>query len=432
MFGGLPFAGKLISPFSLRFKQDHVSSNLKDGTPLESAIGQIRCRRVTSTDEYDVVLDTPFHDIKVARWFQAEHGRADAHWFSLNSRRLYCLQKAAASLWPQRVAVSVEVLYLALCDPRCKCESTSVGRSIFITEDSSTVLWDWRRHVDDVLADPNFVSIAYATVVLDESKSTFAELSDSSPTAVSAESRLYHIATGSSPTSGRQPSLPKSTDGHDSSSDCLSPEGNHSFFAAAGIPLDMHIARLESASSSPGSPSLGAQHASEHVSDVEKTGGKFERELLTEAEYLFAGVWFGKDGDAYETDIDIASQWTCTRTGDNGVMTFTIFYDKGAGVVWWGTGKRMYVDLSEARALRGECLKWRMRNDSGAGRPRWVWHRNEHVGGHVAKEGAASSKASHWIGGVNSRSGKNQWKATREADHWSGRIVHGGWEHGAW
>lgn len=144
---------KLISPLAVRFTQDHIREVFRDGKIIEDTIRQIKVK--PGTGDYDVILDAPFPNIEIVRWYQkdSDHKEPDTdHWFTLDNRRLYCLQRVAASLWPQRVAAVVELLYTVPASVNRKDDSSTAGRQVNIGHNGKTLFdsWNWRESVGSV------------------------------------------------------------------------------------------------------------------------------------------------------------------------------------------------------------------------------------------------------------------------------------------
>jgi len=133
---------KLISPLALRFTQEHIKTIFRDGRIVEDTVEEIRACSSRHGD-FDLVLEAPFPQIEIIRW-----GRGDTeHWFTLDNRRLYCLQKAAMKHWPQRVAAKVEILYADPGAVKRKYDSTTTGESVTVADsckDAPLFRWDWR------------------------------------------------------------------------------------------------------------------------------------------------------------------------------------------------------------------------------------------------------------------------------------------------
>lgn len=155
------FEEKVVSPFSIRFTQDHIRTTFRDGRVVESTIQEIGS--VPGFGGYDLVLNAPFPPIEILRWsvprqdadLAAEAScpvgvRPREHWFTLDNRRLYCLQRAAVALWPARVASVVAILYADPGTVRKKFDSTNFGWSVSIAhsyEELPVARWDWRERV---------------------------------------------------------------------------------------------------------------------------------------------------------------------------------------------------------------------------------------------------------------------------------------------
>merc|ERR1719491_2398061 len=110
--------------------------------------------------DYDLVLHAPFPQIEIIRWGvnACEQG---GHWFTLDNRRLYCLQRAALKHWPQRVAAKVEILYADPGAVRRKYDSTTLGASVTVAhscKDAPLFRWDWRVHVQSLFPSTEPIS----------------------------------------------------------------------------------------------------------------------------------------------------------------------------------------------------------------------------------------------------------------------------------
>eukprot|EP00418_Pyrodinium_bahamense_P044193 CAMPEP_0179203742 /NCGR_PEP_ID=MMETSP0796-20121207/101563_1 /TAXON_ID=73915 /ORGANISM="Pyrodinium bahamense, Strain pbaha01" /LENGTH=298 /DNA_ID=CAMNT_0020908615 /DNA_START=18 /DNA_END=911 /DNA_ORIENTATION=+ len=116
-----------LCPLDLRFSQKKMRNVFADGRLIEDAVELVRAvsRPADEAELYDAAwrLEAPFPPIEVLRWrcklrdemtgrpLLDETGRemfeATESWFTLDNRRLYCLQKVAARLWPERCTVDV-------------------------------------------------------------------------------------------------------------------------------------------------------------------------------------------------------------------------------------------------------------------------------------------------------------------------------------
>mmetsp|Transcript_165731 Transcript_165731/g.532133 ORF Transcript_165731/g.532133 Transcript_165731/m.532133 type:complete len:410 (+) Transcript_165731:151-1380(+) len=139
-----------ISPLDVRFSQFRARSAFRDGMLLNESMEQIRVVPLkgegsaaapplppplpgpdgkpqggggAQDQEYDVLLVAPFPPIEVLPWrckLRLPNGRpmldktgehevydSQERWFTLDNRRLCCLQKTAAAQWPLRAVVDV-------------------------------------------------------------------------------------------------------------------------------------------------------------------------------------------------------------------------------------------------------------------------------------------------------------------------------------
>jgi len=166
-----------VSPFDIRFSQMRARTEFRDGRSVEEALESIKAVRCEQTDgETDGpvwVLKAPFPPIEVLPWrckLRDEQGKpmlcaetggelwdADDNIFSLDNRRLYCFQKAAAALWPDRVVIDVvelppQSLTTSSRQVR-KFRTLDCGESILIGEraapgdDKDLKRWSWREAV---------------------------------------------------------------------------------------------------------------------------------------------------------------------------------------------------------------------------------------------------------------------------------------------
>jgi len=116
-----------LCPLDLRFSQKKMRNVFADGRLIEDAADLVRAvsRPADEAEIYDAPwrLEAPFPPIEVLRWrcklrdettgrplldeFGKEVFEPFESWFTLDNRRLYCLQKAATKLWPERCTVDV-------------------------------------------------------------------------------------------------------------------------------------------------------------------------------------------------------------------------------------------------------------------------------------------------------------------------------------
>lgn len=124
---------KLINPLAVRFSQPKIQIQFTSGEDIHETLGKIGviCPPQGS-GTYNHVLVLPFPPITVLRWRpklrdedgQAIYGedrksrsgrrgravRGDENWFTLDNRRLYCMQRKATQLWPAVIGAPVRVL----------------------------------------------------------------------------------------------------------------------------------------------------------------------------------------------------------------------------------------------------------------------------------------------------------------------------------
>jgi len=165
---------KLISPLAIRFTQDHIRTTFRDARCVDAAIDEIET--MPGIDGYDLILKVPFPNIEILRWcipresadIEAETNcpsgvRPREHWFTLDNRRLYCLQSAAVKHWPAKVAAVVEILYADSGSVRKKFDSIDCGWSVNVGhsyEDPPLFRWDWKQKVEPLEVDGESVPVA--------------------------------------------------------------------------------------------------------------------------------------------------------------------------------------------------------------------------------------------------------------------------------
>jgi hypothetical protein len=164
----LPAPNRQLSPFEIRFSQMRARHEFRDKKLLEESVPQIRLVRCEDKEcKGDVRWRTeaPFPPIEVLQWrcklrdestgrplMDPDTGEemwdTSDRWFTLDNRRLYCLQKAAVAVWPEQVDVDVVELKGALTRIRelKKFRTLDTGRSIYIggrKEGETLVRWCW-------------------------------------------------------------------------------------------------------------------------------------------------------------------------------------------------------------------------------------------------------------------------------------------------
>jgi hypothetical protein len=195
---------KLISPFAIRFTQNHIRTTFRDGRSVEATVQEIE--ELPGTGDYDVILHFPFPAIEIVRW-HAERLKDDGkvtslgevptgdHWFTLDNRRLYCLQRVAAACWPRRAAVAVQLLYASRGSIRNKCDTTTNGLSVTIANhqrDSPIRTWNWREEVFCNKKDKH-IRMAIDAILLDDAKPNVDALSSVPGETCSAVARALKL-----------------------------------------------------------------------------------------------------------------------------------------------------------------------------------------------------------------------------------------------
>lgn len=184
---------KLISPLAVRFTQQRIRTTFRDNREVEATIAQITAR--PGVGVYDIILDAPFPTIEIVRY--SPNGRkvtGEDHWFTFDNRRLYCLQRVAASYWPKRVGAIVEVLYADSGTIRKKLDTMTCGLSVSIGHAFATAKelkdWTWRDFVQERAVDGFHAAVeAEAAVLADDAKTSVSDLMEA-PAAPSAFERL--------------------------------------------------------------------------------------------------------------------------------------------------------------------------------------------------------------------------------------------------
>jgi len=200
---------KLISPLAVRFTQEHIKTIFRDKHVVEETTAEIATE--PGRGDYDLVLCAPFPAIEIIRWsprsYVTDAIEEGPHWFTLDNRRLYCLQCAALKHWPKRVAAKVEILY---ADPGAvwkKYDSTTFGESVTVARscrDAPLFRWDWQAAVRASShglrnSGTSDESEAWGIVDVDDKKETVDKLLDaceesSSPSSTLARLLEYELA----------------------------------------------------------------------------------------------------------------------------------------------------------------------------------------------------------------------------------------------
>lgn len=164
----LPPPNRKLSPYDVRFSQMRARHEFRDAKLLEESVAQIKAVRCDEEGSEEPVwyLEAPFPPIEVLRWRcklrDESTGRpkldqatgeelwdSSDHWFTLDNRRLYCYQKAAIAVWPDRVVIDVVELPpgpLTRMRELKKFRTLDCGRSILIggrNDGETLVRWSW-------------------------------------------------------------------------------------------------------------------------------------------------------------------------------------------------------------------------------------------------------------------------------------------------
>lgn len=403
---------KLISPFAVRFTQEHIRSTFRDGRELQLALAQIEVHE--GVGEYDVVLHAPFPTIEVIRYEPSERRMgADcceevesgvdtgAHWFTFDNRRLYCLQHAAAAQWPKKVAAVVEVLYADPGTLRKKFDSTTLGRSVNLDDHSSLSRWDWRESVagPHCSTEHDADAMALSAVATDDAKETVDAL-QGKQNDISAAMRFLA-------------SEHASLAAHNSV--CKVDEPPSFSTTSTTIELADECSETVEKASEP-------SNVSSDVADLESTAWATGDKLLS-------GVWKSK-GETYTITFDDAGFGTCVRQGFGAARRFTVVLDEGADVAWWGLEHKFGVDLSQLRA-RPRAAHWYSGHTfcqaTGSRKAKWVWSKTEEANddGAQAVTATVSAKAK---ASKSRNAERGEWNEWSDWSDWKPSWNRQGWE----
>jgi len=315
---------KLICPLAVRFSQDHIRPEFQgQATDMEAAIKAIKTK--PGSGDYDIVLVPPFPSIEIIRG-HLKSGDSD-HWLSLDNRRLYCLQRAAASHWPLRTAVAVEALRAPTEGMRKKVNSSVDGLSVGIGHAWHSLVgrWDWTEAVQN-----NFEHVPAALVALDDAKACIQELSDAPPAPSMLE--LFFLNEKTGPPSDSSTAEPRSPRGSDGSND-------------SSLINVLHV------------PASGSNQARGY--DTLDIGG----------------AWEDDKGNTYNvTAVPAEWSWTLVRKNASGSRRkFTLWYDEASDSVSWGDDWTCWADAADMRKDT-TWLSWWGR-DAAKCKPRFQWWR---------------------------------------------------------
>lgn len=376
------FEEKLICPLSIRFTQRHIKTSFRDGRLVEQTLSEIGTE--SGAHGYDVVLDAPFPHIEIIRLSPQQRGLPrdhedshDDHWYSLDNRRLYCLQQAAAAHWPKRVAAVVQILYADTGALRRKLDSTTSGRSVSIahsTKGPELGVWSWRNAVAFYAVNrgarmSTLVNSAMDGVRADESKRDLAELQD----ATSEPNSLMAVALGTR--------------------SC----GSSYSFSAATTPATVTPKSVSSAERCPTpsteEPDSGSAGTTPRMLEeparvsLRCTAQKAQEPVATSAVMqALSGIWVGQRGETYILDFISSNVWNCVRYDAAGTKEFQISYEEAEGLAWWGSEKGYFLDATQLVSANSQVM-WYAAGDKTRRKPRFVW----------SQQGSASQATPTWI-----------------------------------
>lgn len=166
----------LLNPLGIRFSQPRINPAFADGSEFVDAVESCsldeQCHMGPPRHKAQLTADTrpylmaPFPPIEVVRWKPKLRnadgvalrddvtGKAmlgEECWFTMDNRRLYCLQRAAIKHWPRLVVAAVRVSETVTDDRKVlgKFRTTTEGMIIDVALAKGPVVeWDWREEVD--------------------------------------------------------------------------------------------------------------------------------------------------------------------------------------------------------------------------------------------------------------------------------------------
>jgi hypothetical protein len=304
------FEEKLICPLAVRFSQDHIRPEFQNGYDIETVISSINTKPGPEKSGYDAVLLPPFPAIEIIRG-HLKSGDAD-HWLSLDNRRLYCLQRAALALWPQRIAVQVEALRAPTDGMRKKVTSSVDGLSVGIGHSPKALIarWDWQESVKDVSGVTSAqTEEAKGLVDFDDAKACIQDLCD-----VEAP-----------------PSM-----------------------------LDLFFQNEDASTAEPRSP------RDSETSTCQETNPWMPNII---------GEWSDGKGNTYKLTLATQLSWNCVRkTAAGGRRKFVLWYDESTDCVSWGDDWSYWADASEIRD-DFTYVTWYGDRDVAKRKPRFQWSR---------------------------------------------------------
>lgn len=430
---------KLLCPFAIRFTQEHIRNVFRDAREVEKTIEQMTLKE--GFGDFELICVAPFPNIEIIRWYQNDSDglEPDAdHWFTLDNRRLYCLQRIAATVWPKRVAAVVEVLYAVPDSVRRKDSSATAGRTVGIGHNTRSLQdrWDWREAVgsarckvghalqDDpdrspwgcdacgrvmptrkrfrclpcdfdfcedcrnecpkepaFRADSDPAELAASRqIALDDKKTVFQELANApaAPGLLAASMKGQLPDERPSDASGSEKSSPSPRTGEEEAESLQSPGGGS---AGSG-----------STAASGAAPAFAPQPRSK------------EAELAWPD---LSGAWRGSRKEIYRISFSSDVLGSCVRTDTDGhSRNFTLKYDLATHTLWWGVRWSHFVDLASL-AARPSSLPWYSGEDMAKEKPAFYWNK-------VQEENSRPPHVRQVHGGKSSAAADKKGSATAE------------------
>jgi len=329
---------KLICPLSVRFMQEHIRPEFQDGRDLETTIEAIKER--PGTGPYDVILEAPFDKIGIVRWHSRDRGsNREWNWFASDNRRLYCLQRVAAALWPRRVGIEVEALYAIPEGDLRKSDSSTGGRAVGIGHSlkALTGSWNWRDSLNVDQESGILCETASQLVSDDEDKSKAIELLDAPAAPSMLKMFLQAVASGAGADVAVSPASPS-------------------------MPRD-NVSEDSTKASTPRSVFFGQAPSSCKVA-VEMAWWK-----------SLEGTWEDEKGDVCEVKPGAMNCWTCTYIGKSRTKKSHIVYDQAHDTIWWGSAWTYWADVCASGGGQDGSIWWFAENDYKMRNPRFRWNR---------------------------------------------------------
>lgn len=312
---------RLICPFAVRFTQDEIKSKFEDGQDLEETVKEIQSE--PGVDGYDFILKAPFLKLQITRRSLVHTDLAEDdvdHWFALGNRRLYCLQRAAASLWPKKCAARVDLVHAEKKDV-----STVIGHAVTIEQldkrhAEQSNRWDWRTAVQVGLETHLRRSLrgisdcdirqAHELVASDDRKAYTQELAN-----------VIQI---------HSPSIRKLSE-------------------ATTTPTDIGFSDFGSIADNMSTPSPRSANSAEEPHMPSECTRRRSNDTLSALCVKLQGTWAGEKGETYEVkESGKEATWTCVRWDSCGsAKKYTLWYDAKSNCIAWGLDWSYYVDASE-------------------------------------------------------------------------------------